>query len=146
MSTFFSFFFSKYIFNGAIDGKFSPDVSDNPGNPHMQRNQNKQVHIIIKRNDTEWTWVKHMMKRRCKNTWKTKKPADICLFWKQSFPLSVQFSISWFSRNWWLIKKASTRVSQKKPLMMGKSKELSQAHRNLSVAKYTAVSGCRHIS
>lgn len=36
-------FLRKNISNGAIDMKFSPDVGSNPGNPHIQRNQNKEV-------------------------------------------------------------------------------------------------------
>ena len=34
-------FLSKYISKGAIDMIFSPDSGNNPGNPYIQRNQNK---------------------------------------------------------------------------------------------------------
>ncbi len=34
-------FLSKYISKGAVDLKFSPDVSNNPSNPYIQRKQNK---------------------------------------------------------------------------------------------------------
>ncbi len=36
-------FLSKYIFKGAVDLKFSPDVDNNPSYPYIQRKQNKQV-------------------------------------------------------------------------------------------------------
>src|SRR4029434_8212627 len=39
-----------------------------------------------------------------------------------------------------------TKVSHKKHLMMGKSKELAQDLRNLNVAKHTDCIGCRRIS
>ena len=57
---------------------------------------------------------------------------------KQSGPLSMQINISWFSPNWWPLKRCIiTKVSHKKHLMMGKSKELSQDIHNLIVAKHT---------
>ena len=66
---------------------------------------------------------------------------------KQSGPLSVQINISWFSPNWWPIKRClNTKVSHKKNLMMGKSKELSQDLRNLLFAKHTDGIGYRRIS
>ena len=34
-------FLSKYISKGAIDTTFSPDVGNNPRNPHIQRHPNK---------------------------------------------------------------------------------------------------------
>ncbi len=34
-------FLSKYISKGAVDMKCSPDVSNNPSNPYIQRKQNK---------------------------------------------------------------------------------------------------------
>ena len=37
---------SKYISDGAIDMKLSPDVGNNPSNPHIQRNQNIHVHEL----------------------------------------------------------------------------------------------------
>jgi len=40
-SQFFFIFLSKYIFKGAVDMKFSPDVGNNPSNPYLQRKQNK---------------------------------------------------------------------------------------------------------
>ncbi len=36
-------FLSKYISKGAVDMKCSPDVSNNPSNPYIQRKQNKYV-------------------------------------------------------------------------------------------------------
>ncbi len=32
-------FLSKYIFKGAVDMKFSPDVSNNPNNPYIPKNK-----------------------------------------------------------------------------------------------------------
>ena len=47
----------------------------------------------------------------------------------------------------WSIKRCLiTKVSHKKHLMMGKSKELAQDLRNLNVAKHTDCIGCRRIS
>ncbi len=34
-------FLSKYLFKGAVDLKFSPDVGNNPSNPYIQRKHNK---------------------------------------------------------------------------------------------------------
>ncbi len=34
-----SIFLSKYIYKGAVDLKFSPDVGNNPSNPYVQRFQ-----------------------------------------------------------------------------------------------------------
>ena len=66
---------------------------------------------------------------------------------KQSGPLSVQINISWFSPNWWPIKRCLiTKVSHKKHLSMGKSKEVSQDCGNLIVAKHTDGIGYRCIS
>ncbi len=66
---------------------------------------------------------------------------------KQSCPLSVEINISWFSTNWWPIKRCLiTNVSHKKHFMMGKSKELSQDLRNVIVAKLTDDIGYRRIS
>ena len=39
-------FLSKYISDGAIDMKLSPDVGNNPNNPHIQINQNIDVHKL----------------------------------------------------------------------------------------------------
>ena len=39
-------FLSKYISDGAIDIKLSPDVSNNSSNPLIQRNQNIYVHKL----------------------------------------------------------------------------------------------------
>ncbi len=66
---------------------------------------------------------------------------------KQSCPLSMEIKISWFSPNWWPIKRClMTNVSHKKHFMMGKSKELSQALHNVVVAKHTDAIGYRRIS
>ncbi len=48
---------SKYISKGAVDMKCSPDVSDNPSNPYIQINNQKQICseiklCVIKWNDT----------------------------------------------------------------------------------------------
>lgn len=57
---------------------------------------------------------------------------------KQSFPLSVENNISWFSPNQWPIKRCLiAKVSHKKHLMVSKSKELSLDLLNLCVAKHT---------
>ncbi len=36
-------FLRKYIYEGAVDMKFSPDAGNNPSNPYIQRKQNKYV-------------------------------------------------------------------------------------------------------
>ena len=83
------------------------------------------------------------------NTWRKggAKSWNLSVIRKQSGPLSVQNNISWFSPNWWPIKRClNTKVSHKKNLMMGKSKELSQDLRNLLFAKHTDGIGYRRIS
>ncbi len=66
---------------------------------------------------------------------------------KQSCLLSVEINISWFSPNWWPIKRCLiTNMSHKKHFMMGKSKALSQDLCNLIVAKHTDGIGYRRIS
>ncbi len=50
-------FRSKYISKGAVDMKCSPDVSNNPSNPYIQINNQKQISseiklCVIKWNDT----------------------------------------------------------------------------------------------
>ena len=70
---------------------------------------------------------------------------NLSVFRKQTCPL--QINISWFSPNWWPIKRfLITKVSHNGHLMMGKSKELVQDLRNLIVAKHTDGIGYRRIS
>lgn len=39
-----TYFWSKYFSKGSVGMTFSPEFSNNPVNPHMQRNQTTEVH------------------------------------------------------------------------------------------------------
>ncbi len=46
-------FLSKYIYKGEVDITFSPDVSNNPSNPHKTKHTSSEIEsCVIKLNDT----------------------------------------------------------------------------------------------
>ena len=111
------FFLWKYFSTVLL--KLSPDAGNNPCNPHVQGNPTINEVMC---NYGKWHRGKVL------NTWRKRGSRwNQSVIKKQSSPLSVQINISWFSPKWCPIKRwIITKMSHKKHLMMGKSKELSQ--------------------
>ncbi len=101
---------------------------------------------VIKWNDTRKKYWTHEEREVQKGMESQDTSWNLSVIRKQSCPLSVEMNISWFSPNWWSIKRCLiTNVSHKKHFMMGKSKELSQDLRSLIVAKHTDGIGYRFL-
>ncbi len=77
---------------------FSPDVSNNPSNPHIQIKKilNSEIRLcVIKWNGTGES-IEHMKKGRCKKTWKANQPRyeDCVEEWAKITPEQCMWLVS----------------------------------------------------